>query len=379
MRIIGVLEKVEKSFILDDKYAGIRKKVLAKRSGVYALYDKKGNLYYVGKASDLKGRLNQHSKHNKHSGKWERVSIYFTKNENTAVEVEAIALSLLWGWGKPKGNTQKPKVKKDKEMKAWIIKEMGKITNKMMYVNSRSSLRTRNSKNSKDFGKAASQGGNLERLSLKELFSQGFLRGPHPLKKEYKKSGKIFHAALLPSGKIQCQGALYPTPSAAAKAITGKGLNGWTFWSIQNKSSQWVTLDEFVKTAASGSKEKTAAAGQKALGQGAPVFSLKPHPAKDARDAWTEWKKEKAGEACFFSGETLTLQAEYKGKTYPAKLLSCGKRVQYGGKVYDSPSAAAKAITGSSVNGWAFWSAQASPGKWVTLKSLKKSFAGKAS
>ena len=381
--LVDVLKGVDKSLIMDNKYAGIRKREFAKKSGVYALYDKNDKLYYVGKASDLKVRLDQHSKHNKHSGKWERFSVYFTKNESAAGEVEAIALDLLWEQSQPKGNTQKPSVK-DKSMKkrSRIVKDMNQIMFRNPSSKSRSSksaARMGHAKDSKGFGKAASQGGNLERLSLKDLFSKGFLKGQRPLKKKYKRTGEIFHAALLPSGKIQYQGALYPAPSAAAKAATGKGLNGWTFWSIQNKSGQWVTLDEFVKTAASGSKEKTAAAGQKAFGKGASVFSLKPHPAKDAQDAWTGGEKEKAGKARFFSGETLTLQAEYKGKAYPAKLLSCGKRVQYGGKVYDSPSAAAKAITGSSVNGWTFWLAQASPGKWVTLKSLKKSFAGKAS
>ena len=128
---VAVLENVDKEFLLDDKYAKIRKKEFAKKSGIYALYDKKGKLYYVGRASNLQGRLNQHSKHNKHSGKWDYFSIYFTKKKNIEIELEAIVLSFLWEKIKPKGNTQKPKVKKDSIMRTRILKEMNKINEKM--------------------------------------------------------------------------------------------------------------------------------------------------------------------------------------------------------------------------------------------------------
>ena len=38
--------------------------------GIYALYDKKGRLYYSGKASDLTTRLNQHLR-DRHGESWE--------------------------------------------------------------------------------------------------------------------------------------------------------------------------------------------------------------------------------------------------------------------------------------------------------------------
>lgn len=64
-------------------------------------------------------------------------------------------------------------------------------------------------------------------------------------------------------------------------------------------------------------------------------------------------------------------RARYKGKTYYGKVESGALLV--GNKRFDSPSAAAGAITGNSVNGWLFWECRI-PGmeSWQMLTSLKK-------
>jgi hypothetical protein len=64
-------------------------------------------------------------------------------------------------------------------------------------------------------------------------------------------------------------------------------------------------------------------------------------------------------------------RASYKGQTYYGKVES-GELV-VNGKRFDSPSAAAVAITGNPVNGWTFWECRA-PGKssWQMIKSLRK-------
>ncbi len=239
--IIDVLEKVDKEF-MGKQYASIRNKHFGKKSGIYALYDKKGKLYYVGRTSNSKGRLKMHLK-NKHSGKWDRFSIYFTKNNDTAVAVEAIALALLQdSW--PKGNTNKPGVKEDKNMKKRISRDMNEI---LYGGSSRSKKSTSRSGKNKSFRKAGSRGNTQKRLSLKELFNKGFLQEPQTLKKEYK-SGKTFHAVLLPSGQIEYQGKKYSAPSTSAETASGsQSENGWTFWKIQNRSKKWITLDEFAK------------------------------------------------------------------------------------------------------------------------------------
>ena len=63
-------------------------------------------------------------------------------------------------------------------------------------------------------------------------------------------------------------------------------------------------------------------------------------------------------------------RATYKGKSYFGKVDDGGLVVD--GKRFKSPSAAAVAITGNSVNGWTFWECRL-PGKdsWKMIKYLR--------
>jgi len=76
--------------------------------GLYALYDKRGRLYYAGKALDLRRRLDQHLK-DKHSDSWDQMSLFFLDKRANVGELEG----LLIATAKPKGNTQKPKTGTD--------------------------------------------------------------------------------------------------------------------------------------------------------------------------------------------------------------------------------------------------------------------------
>jgi hypothetical protein len=54
------------------------------------------------------------------------------------------------------------------------------------------------------------------------------------------------------------------------------------------------------------------------------------------------------------------LNGKFKGKPYKAKIVSdkassTGRGIKYEGDIYQSMSAAAKAITRQSTNGWRFW------------------------
>ena len=64
-------------------------------------------------------------------------------------------------------------------------------------------------------------------------------------------------------------------------------------------------------------------------------------------------------------------RASYKGATVLGRVEAGALMVN--GKRFDSPSAAAVAITGNPVNGWVFWECK-QPGKtsWQILKSLRK-------
>ena len=71
-----------------------------------------------------------------------------------------------------------------------------------------------------------------------------------------------------------------------------------------------------------------------------------------------------------FPGGT-EFRANYKGKVHTARVE--GGALAVNGKQYDSPSAAAMAITGSPVNGWRFWECRL-PGKssWQFIESLRR-------
>jgi hypothetical protein len=68
-------------------------------------------------------------------------------------------------------------------------------------------------------------------------------------------------------------------------------------------------------------------------------------------------------------GEKLV--ATFKKRTYRASARKDG-RVRYGGKLYDSVSAAASAVRKRETNGWSFWKYQRAPGDWVPLKELRR-------
>ncbi len=64
-------------------------------------------------------------------------------------------------------------------------------------------------------------------------------------------------------------------------------------------------------------------------------------------------------------------RANYKGQICTGRVE--GGTLKVNGQPYDSPSAAAVAITGSAVNGWRFWECRF-PGKssWQLIESLRR-------
>lgn len=85
-------------------------------------------------------------------------------------------------------------------------------------------------------------------------------------------------------------------------------------------------------------------------------------------------RQEENGEPWVWKGVTFPhgteFRAEYKGRTYYAKAED-GALI-YEGKKFKSPSPAARAVTGNSVNGWIFWECRM-PHKnnWILIDELK--------
>src|SRR3974377_2221997 len=63
------------------------------RHGFYALY-RRGKLYYVGLASNLRTRLGHHLK-DRHAQSWDRFSVYLTIGDSHLHELESLLLPIV--------------------------------------------------------------------------------------------------------------------------------------------------------------------------------------------------------------------------------------------------------------------------------------------
>ena len=70
--------------------------------------------------------------------------------------------------------------------------------------------------------------------------------------------------------------------------------------------------------------------------------------------------------------EPMPIRAQNNGRRIRARIRRDGS-ILYNHSLYNSPSAAAKAVRRKRTNGWAFWEYQRAPGDWVKLTSLRLS------
>lgn len=219
--------------IFQQKYKDLLIKEIGTKHGVYALYDKRGKLYYVGRASKITRRLKHHFK-DRHTGKWDRFSIYLTKNEQYIYGIEDALISIA----QPKGNIRKP-LRIDNKMKSRIKKAMEKIDaeqrekiieGKLDLDKYKNSLKIRNKKKSK----------NNNSPSFKNPFGR-----TKRLRKTYK--DKPYRAIWLRSGRIKYKNKIYNSPTSAAKVASGRNIiNGKAFWRVQDSKGNWVRLKDCI-------------------------------------------------------------------------------------------------------------------------------------
>ena len=231
--LVKKIEGIDK-FVFQTQYKQIRELIRQKAKnmhGVYALYDKKRRLYYVGQTKkDVIKRVKQHL-NNKHRGKWQYFSIFLTKKEQQAREVESIILSVL---PELKGNKQnRSKIGEDKKLTKAIERLKKEIDKRPILAAIGPKRRPLKKLSKKQNAKKQSKAGN-KKFSLKDLFSEDKL-----LHGEHKQNN--YSALLLTSGKVLYNGKEYSL-SGAGKEITGLETNGWTFWQIQDHKNRWITL-----------------------------------------------------------------------------------------------------------------------------------------
>jgi Restriction Enzyme Adenine Methylase Associated len=224
------LESASRRF-LEDHQELIRDYV-RKRQGVYALY-RRGKLYYVGLASNLRIRLGHHLK-DRHRDSWDTFSVYLTIGDSHLRELEALLLRIA----SPGGNKQKGKFARSEDLRRRLTRDykrsyydklpelFGTPTRK------KTTKRKRNQKPEGQKGRA--------------VVLAGYIDQQTPLRATYK--GKKLRASVRKSGLICFDKQQFTSPSKAAKhAVKRLTCNGWTFWKYQRSPGDWVTLDHLRK------------------------------------------------------------------------------------------------------------------------------------
>lgn len=218
------LENVSREAL--EEYQDIIRQYVRGREGIYALY-RRGKLYYVGLASNLRNRLRAHLK-GPHGESWDRFSVYLTAGETHLKELEALILRIV----RPKGNRVAGKFAKSENLRSRLRRGvwayLRRHTEDMLGQRPRLAGSMRGSLKAKP-----RRGG--RRPSLAGVFPRAV-----PLKGRHK--GEVYRGRLRTDGLIRHSGRLYRSPSAAATAACHGPKNGWLFWHFESAPGRWAPL-----------------------------------------------------------------------------------------------------------------------------------------
>jgi hypothetical protein len=209
-----------------EAYPAVIKRMIRGKGGVYALY-RKDKLYYVGLASNLMGRLNAHLR-DRHHGRWERFSVYLTSSDEHMKDLESLILRIV----SPAGNRVTGKFRRSDNLHIALNRLLSEADadRRAQLLGGQVARRRRRIKTSRAKGTKVLAGVVDRRMSL---------RATH--------NGLAYRATLRKDGLISLGGERYGSPTAAAKAATGRVVNGWVFWKYKNEKREWVSLKRLRK------------------------------------------------------------------------------------------------------------------------------------
>ncbi len=228
--VVGHLERISSSAF--DEYNKVITDLVAGSGGIYALY-RNNQLYYVGLAGDLKRRVRQHLK-DRHAGKWNYFSLYLVRAAKYLQGLESLAIRLAW----PKGNRMRGSFRGARDLRKSLKRDMTreamkKIGELMGRPQEEAPQRWAAAK-----PKRSPTGTRNKRklLPLKWRLRDKRLKGTH--------AGKEYRARVLPSGRIKLldTGRVYDSPTAAARAIVKRSVNGWLWWRYRDSRRRWASL-----------------------------------------------------------------------------------------------------------------------------------------
>lgn len=194
------------------------------RQGVYALY-RRGKLYYVGLATNLRNRLKHHLK-DRHGHSWDRFSVYLTIGDHHLRELEALILRTV----KPTGNKQKGKFARSEDLHRRFRRD---IKQRVLAQVDGLFRETRPARTQR----ALTKDPDVRKPAL-----GAYITTPMILRAFYK--GKKLTARVRRDSTIRFAGKLYNSPSkAGAAAVQRRTCNGWSFWEYERAPGDWVKLD----------------------------------------------------------------------------------------------------------------------------------------
>jgi hypothetical protein len=220
------LENVSRELL--EQNQDIVREYVRHRQGIYSLY-RRGKIYYVGLAGNLRGRLGHHLK-DRHHDSWDRFSIYLTIGDSHLRELESLILRII----KPPGNKQKGKFAKSEDLRRRFKRDW--------YAEMRLKLGDL-------LGKQPRVVSQMQRISKtvgrKPVLTK-YIVDQLKLRARYK--GKYLYAYVRKSGLIWCNGKHFTSPSLAGQhALKRPTCNGWTFWQYERAPGDWVFLDNLRK------------------------------------------------------------------------------------------------------------------------------------
>lgn len=210
--------------LLEAPHRALIARLIRGHAGVYALY-KADRLYYVGLAKNLMGRVKQHLK-DRHAKRWDKFSVYLTSESDHIKPLESLMLRIT----QPSGNRVNGRVPGASDLRQALGRDMTDADN-----NRRALLLGNVSQRDRVRRKTARATGSLVLAGLLD-------RRLH-LRADYE--GVRYRASLLKNGRVSYSKTKYASPSAAAKAIVGRAVNGWRFWKYRRPRKGWVELREF--------------------------------------------------------------------------------------------------------------------------------------
>jgi hypothetical protein len=219
------LENISRTAL--EKYQNILKDYVKGRHGVYALY-RRGHLYYVGLASNLRNRLKKYLI-DRHAQTWDSFSVYLTIKDSHLHELETLILKIA----SPKGNKQSGNFINAQDLRPMLRKAVTKVQQKELI-----GLGLKKTK----------------KVVLPEIIEQKgrkavlapYVSKRFEIRLRYK--GKTYKATVRKDGTILCEGKVYNSPSMAGRAIIAHAANGWSIWRYERAPGDWLPLDNLRKS-----------------------------------------------------------------------------------------------------------------------------------